>query len=570
MRKLKTKNQNNSYRIGIYIRVSTEEQAENPEGSIRNQEQRLRDYVKQRSMDGNYGEIAEIFCDPGVSAKDMNRPALQRMLSKVKSGEINLVLVTEISRLTRATKDFALLWEFLKEHDCKFQSLRDNFDTTTPAGEMILFTLANFAQFERKQLGERVSNAFQARAKRGLWNGGVIPLGYDPDSEKPGHLKINPAEAEIVREAFATLLKKETLAATGKELNAKGIKLPTKLKGGGGFRHRQFTLMFLQRLLTNPAYIGRRIYETAEGTKEVQAAWDPIIDETTFHRALKLLKTNKCRRKPPTKNRYPYLLSGFTVCKTCGDRMSGRSANGNGGKIAYYEHAWATKSQSCLSKKVFSCQPHRILANRIEPFIWNDVKRLLSDPNYAKIIFEEAKSNAKVNNLESDIAKIKAKIASLENQIEATTERITELPKGINAQSFYDQILRLQEAREDFQVKLQTLQTQTVHRSHPLSINEFKKFTEDLKNLANRTTDPEIKASICRKLIEKIQISPEGVTIHYHVGDHHFEQVFPDTKGDIKSKLGLAGKTARPSFYSRPLKKYSLNYGSTRLTDGRS
>ena len=141
-----------SYRIGIYIRVSTEEQAENPEGSIKNQEQRLRDYVKQRCADGVYGEVVQIYCDPGISAKDMNRPSLQRMLNHVRSGEINLVLVTEISRLTRSTKDFALLWEFLKEHGCKFQSLRDNFDTTTPAGEMILFTLANFAQFERKQL----------------------------------------------------------------------------------------------------------------------------------------------------------------------------------------------------------------------------------------------------------------------------------------------------------------------------------------------------------------------------------------------------------------------------------
>lgn len=214
------RNLSSHYKIGAYIRVSTEEQAENPEGSIKNQEARLRDYVKMKNQDAPFGEIIEVFCDPGVSAKDMNRPAFQRLLRDIQSGEINLVLVTEVSRLTRSTKDFAILWEFMNEHGCKFQSLRDNFDTTSPAGEMIMFTLANFAQFERKQLGERVMNAFKARAKRGLWNGGVVPLGFDVDKEHPGHLKVVEPEAEIVREVFETFLREEALSRTGKALNA--------------------------------------------------------------------------------------------------------------------------------------------------------------------------------------------------------------------------------------------------------------------------------------------------------------------------------------------------------------
>lgn len=110
--------------------MSTEEQAENPEGSIKNQEQRLRDYVKMKNADNDWGDIVEVFNDPGISAKDMNRPALRRTLGQIQRGEVNLVLVTEISRLTRSTKDFANLWEFMKEHNCQFQSLRDNFDTS--------------------------------------------------------------------------------------------------------------------------------------------------------------------------------------------------------------------------------------------------------------------------------------------------------------------------------------------------------------------------------------------------------------------------------------------------------
>lgn len=134
------KRSSGKFKIAAYIRVSSEEQAENPEGPIKNQEQRLREYVKLKCSDGPFGEITEVYCDPGISAKDMNRPALQRMLSAIRSGDVNLVLVTEISRLSRSTRDFTMVWEFLKEHDCEFQSLRDNFDTTTPAGEMIFIT----------------------------------------------------------------------------------------------------------------------------------------------------------------------------------------------------------------------------------------------------------------------------------------------------------------------------------------------------------------------------------------------------------------------------------------------
>lgn len=128
----------NGFRIAIYTRVSTEEQAENPEGSIKNQEMRLREYVKLKNMMEPFGEIAVVFSDPGVSAKDMNRPGFQKMLKAIESREVDLVLVTELSRFSRSTKDFANLQDFLEENGCKFMSIRENFDTSGAAGSMVL------------------------------------------------------------------------------------------------------------------------------------------------------------------------------------------------------------------------------------------------------------------------------------------------------------------------------------------------------------------------------------------------------------------------------------------------
>ncbi|MFN9068124.1 MAG: recombinase family protein, partial [Bdellovibrionales bacterium] len=171
MKRIAKSLKNQLYRIAIYTRVSTEEQAENPEGSIKNQEQRIREYIKLKNMVEPFGEVVTVFSDPGKSAKDMNRPGFQKMLSAIRSHDIDMVVVTELSRFSRSTKDFTMLQEFLDEQGCKFVSLRENFDTSGAAGSMVMNLMASIAEFERRQTAERISNSFLARSKRGLYNG---------------------------------------------------------------------------------------------------------------------------------------------------------------------------------------------------------------------------------------------------------------------------------------------------------------------------------------------------------------------------------------------------------------
>ena len=195
-----------SHRIGLYVRVSTEEQAENPEGSIKSQEQRLRQQIQFRNAEGNFGEVAGVFIDRAKSGKDTNRPELQRLLQAIRMREITLVMVTELSRLSRSIKDFCEIWDLMRANGCEFQSLREQFDTTSAAGEMVLYTIANIAQFERRQVSERVTANLQARSQRGLYNGGIIPFGYKSIAEKKGYLAVDEDQAPIVRQAFAAFL----------------------------------------------------------------------------------------------------------------------------------------------------------------------------------------------------------------------------------------------------------------------------------------------------------------------------------------------------------------------------
>nr|BFD59880.1 hypothetical protein CKG001_19870 [Bdellovibrio sp. CKG001] len=215
---------NKNFNIALYIRVSTEEQAENPEGSIKNQEQRLREAVVYRNKQSNFGQIFNVYVDAGISAKDMNRPALQTMLKDMRAQKINLIMVTEISRLSRNNRDFLNMWDMMSEVKCSFMSLREDFDTTTAAGEMLLFQLMNFAQFERKQTSERVSANILARSSRGLYNGGTIPLGYKKCHTKNGSLDIDEPHATTVRIAFEAFLREGSLSRAARWMNDNGYK----------------------------------------------------------------------------------------------------------------------------------------------------------------------------------------------------------------------------------------------------------------------------------------------------------------------------------------------------------
>jgi len=283
-------------RVGYYIRVSTEEQAENPEGSIKNQEERLKMALALKNSGESFGELGGVYCDAGRSGKDMNRPELQRLLKDIEAGRINMVMVSELSRLSRSIRDFSQIWEFMQGHGCIFLSLRENFDTSNAAGEMMLYSIANFAQFERRQTSERVAANFHARALRGLWNGGTLPLGFESDPDRRGSLRIVIEEAQVVHAAYQALLTHGSVSQAAKWLNQQGYGFRGPLRGGGCRPRRQhFTFDSLYRLLSNPAYAGRRAIKTQDGKTEwVPAVWPAMIDPETFKSAW---RQAECRRR---------------------------------------------------------------------------------------------------------------------------------------------------------------------------------------------------------------------------------------------------------------------------------
>lgn len=560
------------YRIAIYTRVSTEEQAENPEGSIKNQEQRIREYIKLKNMVEPFGEVAIVFSDPGKSAKDMNRPGFQKLLSAIRSGEIDMVMVTELSRFSRSTKDFTMLQEFLDDHDCKFVSLRENFDTSGAAGSMVMNLMASIAEFERRQTAERISNSFLARSKRGLYNGGSLPLGYRIDESKPGYLFVDPAEAEIVRFAFQSFLKNGTLAATAKFLTANNIRLPKKVHGSGAIRESQFTVDSLYRMLRNKAYIGIRVFQTKSGVEEAPAVWEAIIDQEIFDRVNDLLRKNCHHKKTHGENRYPYTLSGITFCSQCNERMSGKSAHGKGGKVGYYEHIKTARLQSGNPEKIATHRPHRVPAAKLESLVWQQVKQFILSDAFASDLLDSAKLMQENNNHSDDISKLRQKVKLVENQIEVLAERISILPKELDLKPFLDQLSKLQKAKTDFEAEVKKQEAAKPKLDDPISFENLKAFRKGLKSLVEKAEfEKSIQTAIIKRVVHKITIRPDGFEIHFHVGKDYYSREPGPAPG---SRILFNPKyNRRASGFSKPAgKSQNFNFfkdpSSSLLTNG--
>lgn len=182
--------------IALYARVSTDEQAEHG-FSIDSQKDRLEAYCKSQAW-----EDYRFYVDDGYTGTNTDRPALQLMLTHIKEGKIQTVVVFKLDRLSRKQKDvLQLLEDQFEKNKVAFKSVTEYFDTASPLGKVFLGILAAFAQFERDTIVERVTNAMVTRTKKGLWNGGPPPFGYRYDIELK-KLLIHPEEAEIVREVF--------------------------------------------------------------------------------------------------------------------------------------------------------------------------------------------------------------------------------------------------------------------------------------------------------------------------------------------------------------------------------
>ena len=165
-------------RCAIYTRVSTDMQALEGE-SLDEQEQRLKNYCNMREL-----KVQKVYREEGKSGKNLERPQFTELIKDIVKGKIDTVVIKKIDRLSRSIIDFEKTYMFFEERGITLISLQDNFDSSTAIGRAITRVVLVFAQLEREQTAERVSDVMQYRASKGMWNGGCVPYGYMSKDKK--------------------------------------------------------------------------------------------------------------------------------------------------------------------------------------------------------------------------------------------------------------------------------------------------------------------------------------------------------------------------------------------------
>ena len=314
-------------RCAIYTRVSTEHGLEQEFNSLDNQREASEAYVKSQAHEG-WKLIRTHYDDGGYSGGSLERPALQRLLDDVRARRIDVIVVYKVDRLTRSLADFAKLVELFDAHQVSFVSVTQAFNTTTSMGRLTLNVLLSFAQFEREVTGERIRDKIAASKRKGIWMGGVVPLGYRVENRA---LHVVEEHAAFVRDLFRRYLEIGGVVRLKAILDRGDGRSPLRTDGtgktiGGGLISRGH----LYKILSSPIYIGRL---THKGQAH-DGLHHPIVDQATWDR-VQLLLAEHAQRRAGNRQNSDALLAG-KLFDDRGNRMSSSHAAKDGQRWRYY------------------------------------------------------------------------------------------------------------------------------------------------------------------------------------------------------------------------------------------
>jgi site-specific DNA recombinase len=363
-----------SLRSAIYTRVSTDQGLEQDFNSLDAQREACEAYIKSQTHEG-WRLVRERYDDGGFSGGSMDRPALQRLLIDVQARRIEVIVVYKVDRLTRSLADFAKLVETFDAHRVSFVSVTQSFNTTTSMGRLTLNVLLSFAQFEREVTGERIRDKIAASKKKGMWMGGVVPLGYRVENRA---LHIVEDHAEIVRSLFRRYLETGSVVRLKQQLDSEDFRIPIRIDGGGrstggGLVSRGH----IYKILSNPIYVGRiahkgQIHEGQQPPIVTQDLWDKVRQRLGDH--LGAARTKRTRQSSDA------LLTG-KLYDSIGNRMSPTWARMGSKRGRYYVSQAALRGEKSKGTSIL-----RVPAADVEQLVAEAVSKLsLSDASPADI-----------------------------------------------------------------------------------------------------------------------------------------------------------------------------------------
>jgi site-specific DNA recombinase len=413
-------------RCAIYTRKSSEEGLEMAFNSLDAQREAGLAYIQSQKSEG-WILVADRYDDGGFSGGTTERPALRRLLRDVESGRIDVIVVYKVDRLSRSLTDFARIVEIFDRHTVSFVSITQQFNTTTSMGRLTLNILLSFAQFEREVIGERIRDKFAASRRKGMWMGGIPPLGYDVRDRK---LVVNETEAELVRLIFKRFLRVGSATKLAQELRRAGHTTKSWTTRDGKSRPgKPIDKGALYKILNNRVYLGEALHKGISHPGE----HDAIIDRTSWDKVHAILAANTVARANGTRAQTAALLRGLIFAP--GGHAMTPSHTRKAGKL--YRYYVATDA---IRQGYADCPVRSVPAAEVEEAVVAQVRHLLRTPEIIARTWAAAKRESDEAVPERDVVKAITDLAPLWDElfpaeqariVRLLVERIDLSPEGM-------------------------------------------------------------------------------------------------------------------------------------------
>ncbi len=400
--------------VCFYIRVSTDKQAKKNAGSLDTQLDRLKSFVNYKKTCGeNWVTVKPLIEGEekgqrhGRSAKETKkREKIQELRQLAQAGLIDVVIITDISRLARNTVDFLLLADELDKNNVKIVSLKENIDLTSPTGKLITTFIAALAQYERETIAARTKDKVKWRAEQGLPIG-PPPIGYIMKDKK---YVIEGKYAKHIKACDNLYLDRQSGDVVVQEFYNRGYRTPS---------NKIYNKPMICRILRNPTYVAKIEYEG----KIFDAQWEPIRSWDTHQKIQKIMDRNTRHRHSPQRQsqEHVYLLQGLLRCSVCEHMMTPKPGTGRSGK--YYPYYACSNAEKAAG---LSCPRNYLPADTSDQAVLKYLKGLEFKPEVTAAFIKRANelTSETVIKLKEDLKRVQDQLAIVRGKLSNIVESI--------------------------------------------------------------------------------------------------------------------------------------------------
>lgn len=413
------------YKVGIYLRLSREDERLGESGSISTQRDLLLNYIRENNL-----IFVDEYVDDGVSGTTFDRAGFNRMIKDCKSKKINMIITKDTSRLGRDHIEFGKYVErFFPEHGIRYVAVNDGIDTgsNSCANDMLVFKSA-FNDMYVKDISNKQRSALYVKKRNGQFVGAYAPYGYSKSEEDKHKLVINEEEAKIVKRIFNMFAHGFSLPNICDILTNEKVPTPSISKnmniGQTNFHYGVWSTRTVGDILKSPNYIGnltqckqkkinykskKRVHNKKDDWIIVENAIPRIIEDDLYLLVQDMFKSNK-NRQNGTGITDKLLLRGLIYCKECGHTLGFRAQEQITKKSGKVTRIYGNCNYWAKRKKQSVCTPHSVKYNEIEEIVISELRKMCHDyidPNSLEDSLKKSKKNqAKKDKYNIEILKL--------------------------------------------------------------------------------------------------------------------------------------------------------------------